>query len=115
MDDAFVRARHEALKSVETFRLGAVLIRRKAVIAAGRNRNVNACGLNSIHAEMDAVFKCKRPPRDAHLIVVRVLRDGSLAMSKPCDACARALVRRGVRVVTYTTGNPGQPVCTVRL
>ncbi len=106
MDQAIERARVEALKSAEQFRLGAVLLRRKAVVASGRNRNMNACGLQSIHAEMDALFKCRHHhAKHLHLVVVRVLRDGrTLGMSKPCDACSRALVRMGVRKVTYSAG-----------
>lgn len=115
MHEAFQRAREEALKSVETFRLGAAIVRRKTVIATGRNKNSNACGLNSIHAEMDALFKC-RDRKNLHLVVVRVMRDGeTTGLSKPCDACARALARVGVKRVTYTTGDPEAPIGTIHL
>lgn len=112
MNEAFQKAREEALKSVETFRLGAAVVHRKNVVATGRNRNANSCGLNSIHAEMDALFKCRGVKKGvAHLVIVRVMRDGeSTGLSKPCDACSRALARMGVRRVTYTTGNPDKPL-----
>lgn len=107
--EAFRKASEEALKSVETFRLGAAVVRRNAVVATGRNRNSNACGLDSIHAEMDALFKCP-VPRGVHVVVVRLMGDGkTTGLSKPCDACSRALARRGVRRITYTTGNPRKP------
>lgn len=112
MDDALALAHSEALKSVETFRLGAAVVRRRAVVATGRNRTINPCGLSSIHAEMDALWKVA-PKSDLHLVVVRVLRDGSPALSKPCQACARALARMGVRKVTYTTGDPARPLATM--
>lgn len=114
MNAAFDRARSEALKSAEQFRLGAVVLcDRGGIVAVGRNRNLNACGLFSIHAEMDAVFKARgRCAR--HLVVVRVLRDNvTTAMSRPCEACARALAKRGVRKVTYTTGDPHRPLATM--
>lgn len=117
-EEALRRAHEEALKSVETFRLGAAVISRRSVVAAGRNRNLNSCGLASIHAEMDALFKAPRPLRgtgDVHVVVVRVLKDGSTALSMPCEACARALRRRRVCKVTYTTGDPGCPVRTLAL
>lgn len=114
MDHAVSRARQEALKSTETFRLGAALVRRRAVVGSGRNRNVNSCGLNSIHAEMDAVWKYAGNVRNTHLVVVRLLRDGHTeGCSKPCEACARALEKRGIRKVTYTTGDPRHPLATV--
>jgi pyrimidine deaminase RibD-like protein len=114
MNEAIARACVEARKSAETFRLGAAVLCRNAVVAAGRNRNLNSCGLASIHAEMDAVFKCGVPLKRVHLVVVRVLRDGcTTALSKPCESCRRALGRLGVRKVTYSTGDPRRPFETV--
>ena len=114
----FAAAHAEALKSVETFRLGAVLVHRRAVVSRGHNRNINSCGLSSIHAEMDAVWKARpvhgRGP--THLVVVRVLRDGiTTACSKPCPACASALARAGVSKVIYTTGDASVPLATMKL
>lgn len=109
---AIARAHQEALKSAEQFRLGAAVLSRSSVVASGRNRGHNTCGLYSIHAEMDALFKCRRRLKGSHLVVVRVLRDGSTALSKPCEACARAIARLGVGKVTYSTGDPRQPFAT---
>ena len=100
-------AEEQARRSAETFRLGAVLLRGRRVLARGRNRNASACGLDSIHAEMDAVFRAGAPRKRAsggHLVVVRILRDGRRACSRPCAACLRALAKRGVDKVTYTDG-----------
>jgi cytidine deaminase len=114
MEQAIARARHEALKSAEQFRLGAAVFRRNSVLASGRNRNANSCGLDSIHAEMDALFKVSASTTDLHLVVVRVLRDGqTTALSKPCSACWKNC-RRRVRAVTYTTGDPQCPFATAR-
>lgn len=118
MHHALRRAHEEALKSVEQFRLGAVLMWRRAVVATGRNRNINPCGLASIHAEMDAAWKrpATAPPRDLHLVVVRVMKDGrTTGAAKPCPACAKALARMGIRKVTHTTGDPHAPVATMVL
>lgn len=112
-------AAQEALKSAETFRLGAVLMRDRHVIALGRNRNINPCGTRSIHAEMDALWRAGRHLKRAkplHLVVVRVLRDDrTTACSKPCDVCAAALLQRGITKVTYTTGDPQRPLATILL
>lgn len=120
MEAALWTAHTEALKSAETFRVGAAIVRRRSVLSRGRNRNLNSCGLNSIHAEMDAVFKCltavKSSSEDLRLVVVRVLKDGlTTACSKPCDACRKALARLGIRKVTYTTGDQAAPVQTLLL
>lgn len=102
-------AHAEALKCPETFRLGAVLIQKRTIIAKGHNRNANSCGLFSIHAEMDALWKTP-VPKNATVVVVRVLRDGvTLACSKPCRACENALKRARVSRVIYTTGDVVQP------
>ncbi len=112
-------AHAEALKSVETFRLGAVLVHRRAVVSRGHNRNINSCGLASIHAEMDAVWKARQlllGRAAVHLVVVRVLRDNiTTACSKPCPACTAALARAGVSKVTYTTGDASAPLATMLL
>lgn len=115
MDVALTSAHREALKSVEQFRLGAAVLLRRSVVATGRNRNINACGLSSIHAEMDALWRVRNPSKkDLHLVVVRVLRDGeATGLAKPCAACERALARVGVRKVTYTTGDAACPLTTV--
>jgi deoxycytidylate deaminase len=121
IQDALSRASQEARKSAETFRLGAALLKGRAVVATGRNRNVNSCGLHSIHAEMDALWKAaprglQTTPKGLHLVVVRVLRDDhTTACSRPCQGCQRVLERRGVARVTYTTGNPVQPLQTMIL
>lgn len=116
MDHGLCRAHGEALKSVETHRLGAAVVAGNVVVASGRNRNLNSCGLKSIHAEMDAVFKCSPRLKNVHLVVVRVLRDDqTTALSRPCPACTRALARMGIRKVTYTTGDPRRPLDTLRL
>lgn len=106
-------AHAEALKSPETFRLGAVLFHKRAIIATGHNRNANSCGLFSIHAEMDVLWKT-RTTKNATIVIVRVLRDGvTLACSKPCRSCEYALKRARVSRVIYTTGITEKPFDTI--
>ncbi len=108
---AVERATAQASKSVETFRHGAVLLCGKKLVATGRNKNINACGLSSIHAEMDATWKAKTV-MGTHIVVVRLRRDQLFGYSRPCAACVRALAQSGVRRMTYTTGDPEQPLAT---
>lgn len=119
MDDALACAVQQALKCPETFRHGAVLLRGSRVLASGRNRNLNSCGLSSIHAEMAAAWKvrgsskvCKSP---THCVVVRLRRDQQFAYSRPCGACRRALLHLGVTRMTYTTGDAAAPLVTEHL
>lgn len=114
---AAVTAFHAAAKSVEQYRLGAVLCEGTRVVAQGWNRNVNACGLPSIHAEMDALWKAgKQQLRHPHLVVIRISgKTKTLRLSKPCRACEQCLRRKGVRRVTYSTGNPHEPYQTLYL
>lgn len=106
---ALALASCEALKSPETFRLGAVVLRRSCVLAAGHNRNLNAYGLSSIHAEMDALWKV-HVPKNTTVVVVRLRKDGTWACSRPCAACEKALKKARVSRVIYTTGCFQKPV-----
>jgi deoxycytidylate deaminase len=113
MFKALERAEEEALKSTQSYRLGAAIFRGRVIVSSGRNRTDYSCGLWSIHAEMDALWKTRPEDRaGAHLVVVRVLRNGSYACSKPCPACARAISRAGICKVTYTTGDSRFPLRT---
>lgn len=53
----------------------------------------------SIHAESDAVMKATAGDT---LIVVRVIKNGSLTCAKPCDNCVRYLKDHGIRKVFYS-------------
>lgn len=116
MDAALAEAVGQASKCVETFRHGAVLLEGSRIVAAGRNRNQNACGLMSIHAEMDAAWKVKPwSASPSHVVVVRLRRDHGFGYSRPCHACREALRRKGVQRMTYTTGDPLCPLATEHL
>ena len=115
MEDGVACAVRQAALSVETFRLGAVLCSGRRVVAMGRNRNDNTCGLASVHAEMDALWKVCAMPKNARLVVVRLRRDQDYGCSRPCEACMAVLRRRGVRRVTYSTDDPSRPFVTEAL
>ena len=61
---------------------------------------------HSGHAEMRALGKMPKSwnPKKVRVHVQRFKKDGSLAMSRPCDACQAHLWRFGIdaRRVTYT-------------
>lgn len=113
MDVAIDVAIRQASRSVETHRHGAAAVVGRCVVAAGVNRTANPCGLRSVHAEMDALWKlpANGAPPD-RVVVVRLRRDQPLGNSRPCAACMRALRRAGVRRVTYSTDDPARPFAT---
>ncbi len=101
-----------------SYRLGAVLYDRVGkIITAKTNRKKTHPALSRytdypyLHAETACIIghgldNCT----GLSLIVVRVLRDGTLAMSKPCDVCQAVKARAGLDEVYYTTDG-GQIEC----
>jgi len=54
-----------------------------------------------LHAEIAALVKCHKMPHT--LYVFRFLRDGNMALAKPCPVCDLALREAGVKKVIYTS------------
>lgn len=60
------------------------------------------------HAEIMALSKIQYLDIDfskVHIYVYRELRDGTLAMARPCPACFAAIKALGIKYVHYTTNN----------
>lgn len=56
-----------------------------------------------LHAEVDACLGVPAADLDgAELYVARILKDGHLAMAKPCKICQRFLLDVGIRRVYYS-------------
>jgi deoxycytidylate deaminase len=105
---------------IRNFNIGAAIIYKKRIISYGFNsicthpfqkRMGKAVGNENkqhLHAETDAVLSAKSKSVDfsqCSIVVVRVLRNGTLAMAKPCDSCQHMLVDMyGFKTVIYTTG-----------
>lgn len=82
--------------------LGAIGIRKDGAIVVARNEPTQV-RTPSAHAEARLV---KKLGKDADLVVVvRVTKNGALAMAKPCKKCALALKNYRVKKVFYTTEN----------
>ena len=60
-----------------------------------------------LHAEMDVLNRIKYLDIDfsrVHLYIYREWKDGTIAMSRPCDACLTAIVEQfHIRHIHYTT------------
>jgi hypothetical protein len=86
--------------------LGAVGVRKDGVIVSAKNGSVKVSSADgdgfsfpTAHAEHRCV---KKMDVGGVVYVARVLRDGSLAMSKPCPDCERSLRGRGIKKVYYS-------------
>ena len=98
------QAKERALESTCRVPMVAFLLRNGKPIAYG----VNKKGFRgaSIHAEIDCLRKIrfqKRRGRNTTMVVIRHLRDGSMANAKPCANCVEVLKNMGVKNVAWTT------------
>jgi tRNA(Arg) A34 adenosine deaminase TadA len=91
------------------FRVGAVLIRRNRLITARHNSLKTHPALSrltpwpNLHAESAAILAAGFDnSEDADLFVVRVLKDGTRAMARPCDVCDGLIRQAGIRRVWFS-------------
>lgn len=80
------------------FRLAAVAIREDGTAVQSTNLMVNVPQLRG-HAEARVMLKAGW---GSTVYVARVLKNGDLALSKPCRHCERLMRARGVKKVYYT-------------
>lgn len=104
MLDMLVLAAEAARPDVDRLRrafIGAVGVRTDGALV--RARNGSAASISpSCHAEARLVKKCGR---GAEVFVARVLKSGELAMARPCSRCRAVLRAKGIKYVTFTTGD----------
>jgi deoxycytidylate deaminase len=60
---------------------------------------------HNLHAEIHALVKAKdyNDLQNCEIFIARYDRKGRMAMCRPCVACRRALVEKGITRITYTT------------
>lgn len=81
--------------------VGCVGVRRDGVVVKARNGSAKR-PTASCHAEVRALRKCGI---GADLYVARQLKNGQLAMARPCARCMAVLRSKGVKLVVFTTGS----------
>jgi tRNA(Arg) A34 adenosine deaminase TadA len=75
---------------------GAVLIRGGKPVAVGHNHS-------HIHAEHAALNRAWRHGTEGGtLVVIRVRKDGTIGMSRPCEMCVNRLISAGIKKVIYS-------------
>lgn len=97
-------------------KIGAVLLHHNTVVAVANNNNPKTHPLarrygknrNALypHAEIAVLRNAQKRGfknwRSATLLIARVLRDGTVAMSKPCEGCSIAIRNFNIGKVYYT-------------
>lgn len=110
----FSKAIIEASKSTCHHRIGAVIFKGKRIISVGRNYALKSSNKlhpsfqkypGSVHAEMDAILKAKRPLKGMSILVVRLTVNNTTRLAKPCIWCEEYLRRVGIKKAYYTTNN----------
>lgn len=107
-----------ARSTYERVRIGAVIVHKNYTVSAGANQNTShplqfhynrvtgrKAPKHNLHAEMQALVKAKdyEETQECEIFIGRYDRKGRMAMCRPCVACQRALVEKGITRVTYTT------------
>lgn len=55
-----------------------------------------------LHAEIDALIKCKDISRAHRLVVFRFREDGSPALASPCRVCKQAIKNTPIKLIEHT-------------
>ncbi len=103
-------AKKEALKSAMNYKHGAVIFKGREILAVGHNYDFGQQvmhGRYSVHAEVEAILnaiKAKKDIKGATMVVVRVAwrRHNKYVNSKPCDRCARCIIKNEIGTVFYS-------------
>ena len=55
-----------------------------------------------LHAEIAAIVRCRDIDRAHRIEVLRIGRDGSLLLAKPCPVCQSAITAAGIKHIEHT-------------
>ena len=92
------------------FRLGAVLVHRNSIVSVGMNSYKTHPLMAArtewpfLHAEQNAIIRAGLDNCEGlDLYIARVLKNNTLALSKPCAVCTELIKDVGIRNVFYST------------
>ena len=91
--------------------IGAVIFKGNKIISKGFNALRHCSKIkpqfkefyNSIHAEQRAILSVNGSIKGYDILVVRLKKDGSYGLAKPCDMCQGFIEFKKLRYVYYTT------------
>ena len=92
------------------FRLGAVLVHRNSIVSIGMNSYKTHPLMAArtewpfLHAEQNAIIRAGLDNCEGlDLYIARVLKNNTLALSKPCKVCVELIKDVGIRNIYYST------------
>ena len=92
------------------FRLGAILVHRNSIVSIGMNSYKTHPLMAArtswpfLHAEQNAIIRAGLDNCEGlDLYIARVLKNNTLAMSKPCKVCIKLIKDVGIRNIYYST------------
>ena len=96
--------------SKSRFRLGAVLVHKNNIVSVGTNSYKTHPLMSKrtawpyLHAEQHAIIRAGIDNCEGlDLYIARVLKNNTLALSKPCDVCAKLIQEVGIKRTFYCT------------
>lgn len=107
----FDLAKIVSLKSKSHPQMGCVIVKKNRVINFGFNsmdKTHPRCPThgNFLHAEIHAILgSSKEDLKGSSIYVFRALRNGELALAKPCSVCAALIREVEMKVCYYTTSS----------
>ena len=108
IDEAIMNAQKSNLNGSHH---GAIVVYRGKIIGNGYNKdsieNLNRVNKWTIHAEVDAINNAlrkisKENLKQSTLIVVRLMKNGEIALSAPCRCCSQFIKKCGIKNVYYS-------------
>ena len=89
-------------------RLGCVIVKKNRIVGLGFNSNKTSPHspdkFKTIHAEWDATCGVSlKDLKGSTAYILRIRKDGSYGIAKPCESCLSILKHCGVEQVCYTT------------
>lgn len=90
---------------------GAVVVYRGKIVGRGYNKycveGINKVNRWSVHAEVDAINNALRTIskdnlKQSTLIVVRILKEGTVGLSTPCKCCANYIQKYQMKACFYS-------------
>jgi len=92
------------------FRLGAILVHRNSIVSVGMNSYKTHPLMAArtkwpfLHAEQNAIIRAGLDNCEGlDLYIARVLKNNTLALSKPCKVCIKLIKDVGIKNVYYST------------
>lgn len=57
-----------------------------------------------LHAEIDAIIRCKDLSKAHSMLITRVRKNGTFGLAKPCTICVEAIRNTPIQSVRYSDG-----------